>query len=91
MINVYLYIAYFQPGREMKHLAIDDKLITDENGIYTNGGAYSFLNLIIYLEEKYYDRQTAVFCSKVSQIELDRHSQSLFTIFSGQKMHGDET
>ena len=24
-----------------------DKLITDENGIYTNGGAYSFLNLII--------------------------------------------
>ena len=26
-----------------------DKLITDENGIYTNGGAYSFLNLIIYL------------------------------------------
>ena len=26
-----------------------DKLITDENGIYTNGGAYSFLNLVIYL------------------------------------------
>src|SRR3954468_16178108 len=26
-----------------------DKLITDENGIYTNGGAYSFLNLMIYL------------------------------------------
>lgn len=26
-----------------------DKLITDENGIYTNGGGYSFLNLIIYL------------------------------------------
>jgi len=31
-----------------------DKLITDENGIYTNGGAYSFLNLLIYLVEKYY-------------------------------------
>jgi transcriptional regulator GlxA family with amidase domain len=28
-----------------------DKLITDEKGIYTNGGAYSFLNLIIYLVE----------------------------------------
>ena len=26
-----------------------EKLITDENGIYTNGGAFSFLNLIIYL------------------------------------------
>ncbi len=67
-----------------------DKLITDENGIYTNGGAYSFLNLIIYLVEKYYDRQTAIFCSKVFQIEMDRKTQSAFTIFTGQKMHGDE-
>src|SRR5260221_10244837 len=67
-----------------------DKLITDENGIYTNGGAYSFLNLMIYLVEKYYDRQTAIFCSKVFQIEMDRNSQSAFTIFTGQKLHEDE-
>lgn len=67
-----------------------DKLITDENGIYTNGGAYSFLNLMIYLVEKYYDRQTAVFCSKVFQIEMDRQSQSAFIIFKGQKLHEDE-
>nr|WP_315156358.1 helix-turn-helix domain-containing protein [uncultured Flavobacterium sp.] len=68
-----------------------DKLITDENGIYTNGGAYSFLNLIIYLIEKYYDRQTAIYCSKVFQIEMDRNSQSEFTIFTGQKLHEDDT
>lgn len=67
-----------------------DKLITDENGIYTNGGAYSFLNLLIYLVEKYYDRETAIFCSKVFQIEMDRNSQSGFIIFKGQKQHGDE-
>jgi transcriptional regulator GlxA family with amidase domain len=67
-----------------------DKLITDEHGMYTNGGAYSFLNLVIYLVEKYFDRQTAIFCSKVFQIEMDRKSQSEFTIFTGQKMHGDE-
>lgn len=67
-----------------------DKLITDENGIYTCGGAYSFLNLIIYLIEKYYDRTTAIFCSKVFQIEIDRQSQSPFAIFTGQKQHGDE-
>lgn len=67
-----------------------DQLITDENGIYTNGGAYSFLNLMIYLVEKYYDRQTAIFCSKVFQIEIDRQSQSAFTIFTGQKKHDDE-
>ncbi|PWU01140.1 MAG: AraC family transcriptional regulator [Bacteroidetes bacterium] len=67
-----------------------DQLITDENGIYTNGGAYSFLNLIIYLIEKYFDRQTAIFCAKVFQIEIDRESQSIFTIFTGQKIHGDD-
>ncbi len=67
-----------------------DQLITDENGIYTNGGAYSFLNLVIYLIEKYYDRQTAIYCSKMLQIEMDRNSQSAFSMFTGQKLHGDE-
>jgi transcriptional regulator GlxA family with amidase domain len=67
-----------------------DQLITDENRIYTNGGAYSFLNLLIYLIEKYYDRQTAIYCSKVFQIDMDRQSQSPFTMFTGQKKHGDE-
>ncbi|MBS1600777.1 MAG: helix-turn-helix domain-containing protein [Bacteroidetes bacterium] len=67
-----------------------DKLITDENGIYTNGGAYSFLNLAIYLVEKYFDRKTAIYCSKIFQIEMDRNSQSAFAIFTGQKLHGDE-
>jgi transcriptional regulator GlxA family with amidase domain len=67
-----------------------EKLITDEHGIYTNGGGYSFLNLVIYLVEKYYDRETAIHCSKVFQIEMDRQSQSPFIIFNGQKSHGDE-
>lgn len=68
-----------------------DKLITDENGIYTNGGAYSFLNLMIYLVEKKFDRQTAIYCSKVFQIEMDRQYQSEFIIFKGQKQHEDDT
>lgn len=68
-----------------------DKLITDEDGIYTNGGGYSFLNLLIYLVEKYCDRQTAIFCSKIFQIDMDRQTQSDFIIFKGQKSHGDDT
>jgi transcriptional regulator GlxA family with amidase domain len=67
-----------------------EKVITDEHGIYTNGGGYSFLNLLIYLIEKYYDRQTAIYCSKIYQVEIDRHTQSVFTIFTGQKSHSDE-
>ncbi|PTR01388.1 transcriptional regulator GlxA family with amidase domain [Mucilaginibacter yixingensis] len=67
-----------------------DRLITDENGIYTNGGAYSFLNLLLYLVEKYFDRETAIYCSKVFQIEMDRQSQAGFIIFKGQKQHEDD-
>lgn len=67
-----------------------DKLITVEQGIYTNGGGYSFLNLILFLVEKYFDRQTAIFCSKIFQIDIERTSQSPFHIFQTQKNHGDE-
>lgn len=67
-----------------------DKLITDENGLYTNGGAYSFLDLLLYLIEKYYNRQTAILCSKIFQIEMDRQTQAAFSILKGQKFDGDE-
>lgn len=66
-----------------------EKLITDESGIYTNGGGYSFLNLVLYLVEKFYDRATAIYCAKIFQIDIDRHSQSGFIIFNGQKSHDD--
>ncbi|HVI45072.1 MAG TPA: helix-turn-helix domain-containing protein [Chitinophaga sp.] len=67
-----------------------DTIVTEENGIYTNGGAYSFLHLIIYLVEKLFDRPTAVLCAKFFQIDIDRTSQSQFSIFNAQKGHGDE-
>lgn len=67
-----------------------DSLITVEPGIYTNGGAYSFLHLVLFLVERYFDRQTAIYCSKVFQIDMERASQSPFHIFQTQKKHGDE-
>lgn len=67
-----------------------DKLLTVDKGIYTNGGAYSFLNLILFLVEKYFNRETAIVCSKIFQIDIGRDSQSPFHIFQTQKNHGDE-
>lgn len=67
-----------------------DKLITVQHGIYTNGGAFSFLNLILFLVERYFDKDTAVFCAKMFQIDMERASQSPFEIFQTQKNHGDE-
>ena len=67
-----------------------DKVITADKGIYTNGGAFSFLHLMMFLVEEYFDRQTAIYCSKIFQIDMDRTSQSPFFIFQTQKNHGDE-
>ncbi len=70
---------------------VDNKIITEEDGIYTSGGAYSYLNLLLYLVERYTDRDTAIFISKAFMIDMDRQSQSPFIIFEGQKAHEDET
>ena len=72
-------------------LLVEDRIITDEQGLYSSGGAFSYLNLILYLIEKYAGRQVAVFMSKAFQIEIERRSQSPFIIFHGQKEHGDES
>ncbi len=69
---------------------VSDKIITDEQGIYSSGGANSFWNLLLYLIEKYTDREMAIFCAKYFEIEIDRFSQSSFIMFKGQKEHGDE-
>ncbi|MEO6404846.1 MAG: helix-turn-helix domain-containing protein [Ferruginibacter sp.] len=71
-------------------IMVNDKIITAEDGIYTSGGAYSFLNLLVYLIEKYAGRETAIFISKAFMIDIDRYSQSPFIIFEGQKAHDDE-
>ncbi len=65
------------------------KIITDEGGIYTSGGAYSSLNLLLYLVEKFAGRDAAIKSSKMFEIDIERNSQSPFIIFQGQKDHED--
>lgn len=69
---------------------VDDKIITEEDGIYTSGGAYAYLNLLLYLVERYAGRDIAVLTAKAFMIDMDRVSQSPFLIFQGQKAHTDE-
>lgn len=69
---------------------VTEKIITDEKGIYSSGGAFSYLNLILYLIEKYAGRDMAILSAKVFAIEIERDNQLSFTIFQGQKEHEDE-
>jgi transcriptional regulator GlxA family with amidase domain len=78
----------FEQKYDKIHL-LPEKIISEDNGIYSSGGAYSFLNMIIYLIEKYYGREVAIWCSKMAEIDFDRLNQNQFIIFNGQKDHTD--
>lgn len=69
---------------------VTQKIITDEQGIYSSGGAFSYLNLILYLIEKFVGREIAVLSAKVFAIEIERKDQLSFVIFQGQKNHADD-
>lgn len=70
---------------------VDDKIMTEDDGIYTSGGAFSYTNLLIYMIEKFAGRPVAIMIAKAFMIDIDRDSQSPFIIFQGQKAHEDET
>lgn len=69
---------------------VDGYIVTEENRIYSSGGANSYWNLLLYLVEKYTDRETAILASKYFAIDIDRDSQAVFAMFKGQKNHTDE-
>ena len=68
----------------------DGSIITDEQGLYSSGGANSYWNLLLYLLEKYTDRDTAILAAKYFAIDIDRNNQSAFAMFKGQKDHKDQ-
>lgn len=69
----------------------DGSIITDEQGLYSSGGAASYWNLLLHLIEKYTNREMAIRASKFFAIEIDRKSQSPFVMFNGQKKHEDDS
>lgn len=73
------------PDVKLEH----DKVITDQNGLYSSGGASSYWNLLLYLVEKYTTREMAIMASKFFLLEMERNSQSHFILFKGQKDHED--
>ena len=69
---------------------LPDKVMTDQEGIYTSGGAFISLNLVLYLIEKFCGREVSIWISKMFSIDMDRVNQSHFAVFQGQRRHEDE-
>jgi transcriptional regulator GlxA family with amidase domain len=65
-------------------------IVTEQNGIYSSGGANSYWNLLLHLVEKFTDRATAIMVAKYFAIDISRNSQSVFAMFRAQKSHRDE-
>ncbi len=71
-------------------LVKEEKLIAEQDGIITCGGAYAFPNLVLYLIEKFGGRELTVYLAKTFMIDLERTHQSPYMIFHGDKGHSDE-
>jgi transcriptional regulator GlxA family with amidase domain len=71
-------------------ILVDDKMITDQNGLYSSGGATSYWSLLLHLIEKYTSREMAIMAAKYFMLDIGRNNQSVFTIFKGQRDHEDD-
>ena len=69
---------------------VDGSIISEENGIYSSGGANSYWSLLLYILEKYTSREVAILASKFFAVDIDRDSQNKFMMFKGQRNHNDQ-
>ncbi|MEO5976925.1 MAG: helix-turn-helix domain-containing protein [Chryseolinea sp.] len=69
---------------------VDEKMITDQNGLYSSGGSNAYWSLLLHLVEKYTSREMAIRTAKYFVIDMGRSIQSPFIIFDGLRDHEDD-
>lgn len=69
---------------------VDGRIVTEQQGVYSSGGATSYWSLLLHLVEKHAGRDVSIMASKIYALEIDRKSQSPFVMFNGQKKHEDD-
>lgn len=67
----------------------DEKMIVEDQRIFSCGGAYGFTNLLMYLIERFVNYETAVMAAKTFMIDLSKNNQAFYSVFNGLKSHGD--
>jgi len=65
-------------------------VVTQDDKIYTSGGATSGFHLKLALLQKYCGRELAVRIAKVFSIDMDRDNQAYFGHFAPIEVHDDE-
>ena len=67
-----------------------ERILTEDGGLVCSGATTSFLDLCLYLIEKFGSEELSARCSKSLLLEPTRRSQSPYFIFDYQKSHGDK-
>ncbi len=65
------------------------RVITDEGNLLCSGACSSYIDLSMYLIERYCGRDVAMQCSKTMLHDFGRSSQAPYAIYQFQKDHGD--
>jgi transcriptional regulator GlxA family with amidase domain len=66
-----------------------DRMIIDNGEIITSGGATAFLNLVLYLVERFGGHERASLAAKVLLVDGHRPSQLPYIAFSPRRSHDD--
>jgi transcriptional regulator GlxA family with amidase domain len=66
-----------------------EAVVTEQDRIFTSGGATNTFHLLMLLLEIYCSKKVAVKAAKVFSIDLDRNRQTYFGTFTPAEDHGD--
>jgi transcriptional regulator GlxA family with amidase domain len=69
---------------------VDEKIIVEQNGLYSSGGSNAYWNLLLFLVEKYVSREMSILIAKYFVVNLDKLAQTPFIVFNGLKGHDDK-
>jgi transcriptional regulator GlxA family with amidase domain len=69
---------------------VDEKIIVEQNGVYSSGGSNAYWNLLLFLVEKFIGREMAIMVAKHFVVNMDKMAQTPFIIFNGLKEHEDK-
>jgi transcriptional regulator GlxA family with amidase domain len=66
-----------------------ERMIVDNGDVITSGGATAFLNLVLYLVERFAGHDRANLAARVLLVDGHRPSQLPYIAFSGERSHHD--
>jgi transcriptional regulator GlxA family with amidase domain len=95
LLKTRLCTTHWAFANEFKHYypsvdLVDERVMTDQQGLYSSAGGSAYWNLLLHLVEKYAGREIAIYAAKYFVIDIDRSHQSPFIVFEGQKDHDDD-